>query len=142
VKTVSPALQTTLPPVPLRQRAPFGTGLSVRVAAIHFGKVTQSGPGSLVGRPTVAFTLQLTNKSDKAVSIDAVQVSTSYGAANTPGVPSDSAPSRPFAGRLGSGDSTTGVYVFAIPEKDQHDVSLTVWYKQGVPTVLLHGSAR
>lgn len=137
-----PALQTTLPAVPLRNPASFGTGLSVRVAAISHGRVTDTGPGSLTGRPTVQFTLRLTNKSSKAISISGVQVSTTYGSNATPGTPTTPSSGGPFTGTLKPGASQTGVYAFAIPVSDQHDVALTVWYAQGVPTVLLRGSAR
>lgn len=142
LSTVPAALQTTLPAVPLRNPASFGTGLSVRVAAISYGKVTDTGPGSLVGRATVQFTLRLTNKSSKATPINAVQVSTSYGSNATPGIPTSPSSGGPFSGTLKSGASQTGVYAFAIPVSDQDDVALTVWYTQGVPTVLLRGSAR
>lgn len=141
VRTIPAVGVRTLPARPLTAQVPFGTGVSVRVTRITHGTVTDTGPGALTGRPTVVFHLELANGSPKTVLVNTVQVTASYGNSDTPAVPANGT-TEPFAGSLAAGKSTSGSYAFAVPVAGRERVDLTVSYRQGVPTVLLRGSAR
>lgn len=142
VSPVVPVPLVTLPATPLTATGRFGTGVAVRVLHIAYGTVTGSGPGVLSGRPTVTFTLAITNGSPAPISIDTVQVNASYGSTATPAVAACCGDAQPFGGSLAAGRTATAAYAFAIPVPQQRDVELSVWYGQGVPTVVLTGSAR
>jgi hypothetical protein len=141
LSTVPTLPGTTEPPTPLKSTATFGGGVSVHVTNIDYGTVTGSGPGVISGQPAVTFTLQITNDSPATIKIDTVQVNVTYGPDSTPAVPSNAQSTQPFSGSLAAGKSATGTYAFSIPVPEQNDVSMTVWYNQGQPTVVLTGSA-
>jgi hypothetical protein len=134
--------ETTLPAVPLRSSAPFGNGIRARVTGLRYGTVTETGPGQLTGSPAITFRITLYNTSRAAAGVDGVSVNAYYGARKTPAVPTNLYTTRPIHGRVAAGSTATGSYAFAIPPSQRHDVTLTVWYAQGAPTVVLRGSAR
>ena len=141
LSTVPTVPVTTLPAKPLTSSARFGTGVLVRIGSITHGKVTDTGRGAIRGRPTVVFHFVLTNDSLSKVNVSDVQVNATYGASDTPAVQADNT-STPFSGSVAHGANARGVYAFAVPPSGQSRVEVTVTYQQGVPTVLLRGSAR
>lgn len=140
--TVASQAVTTLPAVPIRRPANFGTGLSVQMTSVAHGVSNAAGRGALSGRATVSLTLVLRNSSQRSIPVDTVQVTATYGATKTPAVPSYGAGTKNFTGSLSGGQSATAVYRFLIPSDAQYHVDVTVWYRPGAPAVLLRGSVR
>jgi hypothetical protein len=142
LSTVASVPLVTAPPTALHATATFGDGVTVHLTNITYDVVSGTGPGVIVGQPAVTFALQITNSSSTAISLDNVQVDVTYGTDATPGVPANQGDTKPFSGSLATSKSASGTYEFSIPTDQQKNVSLTVWYAQGKPTVLLTGSAR
>ncbi|MBE7189881.1 hypothetical protein [Jatrophihabitans endophyticus] len=140
LSTVPTSAVVTRPAVPLRSSAPFGNGVYARIVSVSHGTVKGQGPGVIAGQAEVVFSLRMTNKSSRAIRLDTVQVTATYGSAATPATASDEQ-SHPFSGRLPAGASAAGKYAFAVPRSDQGQVAVAVSYAQGVPVVVLHGSA-
>jgi hypothetical protein len=131
---------TTLAPVALRATAQFGGGVSAQVAQIADQKVSDTGPGNIVGQPAVAFTIEIRNQSKNNVSLSTVNVTATYGS-GTPASPANSASNSAFKGSVKPGGLAKGTYAFAIPTKDRDRVAVSIWYTQGKPTVVFSGKA-
>jgi hypothetical protein len=142
MSTVAAVPAPTLPAVALRSPASYGTGLKARILSIRQGKVTDTGPGALTGKAAVTFTLSLSNDSRSRVDLDTVQVTATFGAAQTPGAPANTSTTRPVTGTLKPGAATKGTYAFALPHANDRQVRVTVWYAQGKPTVAFSGNVR
>jgi hypothetical protein len=128
----------TKEPVPLDKTGDFGTGLSVGLEDIKSVKGAAKAPGEIAG-PALKITLQATNDSKKAISLDTVTVAVSYGEDRSPAVElSDGR--RPFSGKLGAGDSEKGVYIYTVPTDERDDVRVEVSYTGEAPTVAFEGS--
>lgn len=138
--TVSPTTRTTKPAAPLDRPADFGTGVVVRVDSTKAIDVTGKGPGELSG-PAVAFTLKLTNGTDKAIDLTNSVVAAYYGD-DVPANESSSSPSRHLRGSVAAHRSTTGTYVFLIPPKQRAKVHLSISYDPTKPVVSLVGDLR
>ena len=106
----------------------YPDGVSLVITKAEKGIETGHGPGVMAGREYVRFTVKLTNASAKAVNLDQVVVTTTYGASNQMAAPvyTQSAGTRDFTGVVKAGASTTALYAFAVPTKQLGSVRMVV----------------
>ncbi len=131
----------TEPAVPLTAAADFGTGVTLRILRIESVSGVARGVGEIEG-PALRLTLRMSNDSGSAVSLESVIVDATTGADRTP-APTLSGPGAElFDGEIQSGGSTTGVYVFAVPEDARDRLRVTVSYLSGAPAVAFAGGVR
>ncbi|WP_345215730.1 hypothetical protein [Georgenia halophila] len=127
-------------PVALDATGDFGTGLTVELAAIEQVQGVARAPGEIAG-PALAVTVEATNGSDEATSLDGVVVSLSYGENRTP-ASGFSKGSSPLRGILAAGSSVRGTYVIAVPEGQREDVRVEISYTGSAPTVAFAGAVK
>ncbi|MBX6388685.1 MAG: hypothetical protein IRZ08_06750 [Frankia sp.] len=129
----------TAPAVALTEPAGGSGGLRVAVTRTEAVRSVGQGPGELADQPAVAFTVEVRNESDQAISLDRVNVTVSYGPDGLPASPDDNPDAAGLAGTLAAGASATGVYVFRIPDDQRSDVSVVVSYDAAMPALVLTG---
>lgn len=108
------------------QTATYSDGLTARVVAIKQGTSTGEGPGVFVGAPQTALTLEITNGSTKAIALNQVVVSMTYGKPGRLASPVYDQASRDLTGTLAPGSKAVAVYQFSVPVKDLDHVVMTV----------------
>lgn len=130
---------STAPAAPLTETADFGTGMTLRIERIESVEGAARGPGE-IGGPALRLTLRMSNDSDATVSLESVVVDATAGPDRTP-APTLSGPgAKLFEGEVPAGGSTTGVYVFAVPEDARDQLRVVVSYSSGAPAVALTGA--
>jgi hypothetical protein len=133
-------LPPSLAPVGLADRATSEDGVTASVTSLEAIQGEGRGPGNISG-PALRVTLRIDNGTAGTLSLDGVGVELSYGADLTPASPLNDSSAVPFHGTLDQGGSTTGVYVFSVPENARDSVTITVGYRAGAPYLVFHGSA-
>lgn len=133
----------TQPPgrtVALTSSATFADGVSGRVERITEVTVKAGvGPGQTAGK-ALTVTLALHNGSGQSINLDSAVVTIAVGAARLPGDPVDGSPSKPFAGDLAAGGSTTAIYAFRVDNPGPGPITVTVSYSPVKPPITFAGS--
>lgn len=125
--------QETLAPVSRDQKAPYGTGVALRVTGTRPVSIKGQGPGEMSG-DGYAVTVKITNGTGKAVDLNQVVVAATYGPEATPAELTIRTPTKALRGSLGAGESAVGTYAFIVPTPlDQ--VQLTAGYSTDAPVV-------
>jgi hypothetical protein len=106
----------------------YPDGVTLTITKAEKGVETGHGPGVMAGREYVRFTVKLTNGSAKALNLNEVVVTTTYGASKQLAAPvyTQSAGTADFFGTIKPGASTTAKYAFAVPVKDLGRVAMVV----------------
>lgn len=106
----------------------YPDGVTLKITKAEKGVETGHGPGVMAGRQYVRFTVKLTNGSAKAINLNAVVVTTTYGASHQLAAPvyTQTAGTADFFGTLEPGASTSAKYAFAVPVKDLGRVAMVV----------------
>lgn len=106
----------------------YPDGVSLVITKAEKGVETGHGPGVMAGREYVRFTVKLTNGSAKAVNLDQVVVTTTYGATSQLAAPvyTASAGTYDFSGVVKPGASAIALYAFAVPTKQLGSVRMVV----------------
>jgi len=106
----------------------YPDGVTLVITKAEKGVETGHGPGVMAGREYVRFTLKLTNGSTKAVNLNQVVLTTSYGATKQLAAPvyTESAGTYDFSGTVKPGASATALYAFAVPTKQLNRVAMVV----------------
>jgi hypothetical protein len=106
----------------------YPDGVTLVITKAEKGIETGHGPGVMAGREYVRFTVKLTNGSAKAVNLNQVVVTTTYGISSQLAAPvyTESAGTHDFAGTIKAGASTTALYAFAVPVKQLGRVTMVV----------------
>lgn len=125
--------------MPFSSPGNFGDGVSVTVTKIVDQTSSDTGPGTIQGQPAVAFTLSFRNGSKAPISVNSVNVTATYGSADTPASPANSSSNVPLSGTVKPAGTASGVYAFAIPKSARAAVTLQLWYAQGKPVVVISG---
>lgn len=131
-------LVPTNPPVRLDETGDFGTGLTVSLTEIESVQGVARAPGEIAG-PALEVTVEATNDSAEAISLDGVIVFLSYGKDRTPATDFGQG-SEPLRDDLAPRSSVTGTYVFAVPEDQRGDVRVEISYSGEAPAVAFEGS--
>lgn len=127
------AAQTEPAPTPVAttaarvgESASVGDGVTVSIDDIAPVDVVAQTPGEMSG-PALAVTVRIAN--DGSTSLDATSTMVSLTAAQgVLGQPSTAAPYSPIVGPTDPGSTSTGVFVFMIPESERADLEVTVQY--------------
>lgn len=127
------------PAVELDKPGDFGTGLVAGITAIEATQGVARAPGEVAG-PAIKVSVEATNSSADAISLEGVVVFLSYGEDRTPAAEFRDG-SSPLAGDLAGGAGATGIYVFAVPEDQRGDIRVEVSYTGEAPTLAFEGSA-
>lgn len=112
-------------PQPFDEPIEYPDGVSLEVTEIEQGEVTDQGPG-VVGGPTTAFEVVLTNGSKKPVDLNQVVVTAVYGDPGRLAHPVYDPKSQDFAGRVAPGKVGRARYVFSIPPAQLGNVTVHV----------------
>lgn len=106
----------------------YPDGVTLVITKAVKGVETGHGPGVMAGRAYVRFTLKLTNGSTKAVNLNQVVLTTTYGATKQLAAPvyTESAGTYDFSGTVKPGASATALYAFAVPTKQLNRVAMVV----------------
>jgi hypothetical protein len=106
----------------------YPDGVTLVITKAEKGVETGHGPGVMAGRQYVRFTVKLTNGSAKAVNLDQVVVTTTYGPTKQLAAPvyTQSAGTYDFTGTVKPGASATALYAFAVPTKQLNSVAMVV----------------
>jgi hypothetical protein len=131
----------SLSPVALDQPAAVGNGITARIVSMEGIDAAAVGPGNVSG-PALRVSVELTNGTTGAVSLDGVAVDLASGPELVPASPVDDASAAPFHGSVPAGGTAQGVYVFTISPADRTDVTLSVGYEAGAPFLVFTGAAR
>jgi hypothetical protein len=124
-------------PVPLDAATDFGDGVAVRLASIEATTAEGSLPGERSG-PAVAVTVEMSNGSERSVSVGNVTVDLiDADGVSAPPVVDPERP--PLRGELAPGESRSGTYVFSLEPEDRDGVTVTVKYSGDTPMVLFVG---
>jgi hypothetical protein len=98
------------------------------------------GVGEVAG-PALRFTVKVTNKGGKPVSLNLALVNVFYGSAKTPASSLSGPGYSPLPQKLKASGSATGRYVFGIPQGKRQTLRVEFSYKANAPTVIFRGSA-
>jgi hypothetical protein len=136
-ETVPPATKPVVPPVAIDEPADFGDGVTARLTEVEDTEVEAFVPGE-VGGPGVSVTIEISNGSSTAISLDNVTVdlTDASGASATMVTTHED---RKLSGDLPPGETRAGTYVFTIAVDDRSDVALRVTYAAPKPTVVFEG---
>lgn len=125
-KKVQPGVRTKRDVQPFTTPVTYTDGLGLRIAKMTQGKVSGQGPGVFPGRTVTDFYLTLANHTKKALPLDVVVVTVTYGSPARLAHLVYNPNSVDFTGPLAAGQSAKAVYGFSIPTADLGNVTMTV----------------
>lgn len=132
----------TKKPVPIKDEAPFGDGVSARIASVVPIQSKAQGVGEISG-PAIKVTVKLENSTKEALALDQATVNVAFGKRHVPAIGIAGDPSsQPFAGTVASGSSAIGVYIFNVPLSERDEVSVSLSYAALSPIVVFSGAVR
>lgn len=109
----------------------------VRMTAV---KGLASAPGEVAG-PAVRFTIRISNRTGRSISLANTVVSAYYGPKAVPAIPLEEPGGRPFPTSVGNGKSASGSFVFGIPTAQRDQVTVSVDTSVRNPVVAFKGAA-
>ena len=115
-KAAAPTISA--PPALFTEKLRYVDGTTLQVTSIKQGKVSGQGPGVFPGQPITTFGLRLTNGAKKAVGLNQVVVTATYGSPQRVAMPVYSTSAHDFAGNAIPGASANATYAFSIPTTD------------------------
>ena len=128
-----------LPPVAPDQEAVGQDGVRVALPLIEPVQGEAVAPGEISG-PSIRVTARITNGTRQQVDLGYAVVNAYIGSERAPASTLTKPGGAPFQGVLQPGESADGVYLFLIPEAQRANVTITVDYAPGVPTIVFTGS--
>jgi hypothetical protein len=136
-ETVPTVAKPVVPPVAIDEPAAFGDGVTASLTDVEDMEVEAFLPGE-VGGPGVSITIEITNGSSAAISLDNVTVDL-IDASGASATPITTHEDRKLKGQLPAGETRAGTYVFTIAVEDRADVALHITYAAPKPTVVFEG---
>ena len=130
------------PPASFTKPVRYVDGTSLQVTAIHQGTVSGQGPGVFPGQPITTFDLRLTNGTTKAIDLNQVVVTATYGNPKRVASPVYSASAHDFGGTAAPGASVNATYGFSIPTASLGAVVMFVDFDGVHASGTFEGSAR
>lgn len=133
-----PDVLPELAPVRPEEVVKTADGLSVSVTKMEAIDGVAAAPGEISG-PAVRFTIDIANDRTEPFDLGYTVVNGYTGDDRTPARSFIRGGSAPFSGSIAPGEKTTGVYIFAVPEDQRDNATLTVDYGAGIPAVVFQG---
>ncbi|MBC7632321.1 hypothetical protein [Aeromicrobium sp.] len=118
--------------------AKFNRGTTARLVKITRVNGKAVLPGEIAG-PAIA--VQVSVYAGERVSFDQTVVNAYSGARDTPAIQLSTG-TKPLTGSLARSRTTTGTYVFAVPDKDLDDVTIEFDFALQEPVTLFTGAVR
>lgn len=131
--------QPTAPPLALSEKAKPEAGVTATVGNIEAVAGDGQGPGQISG-PAVRFTLTLANGGKAAIETGKVVVNVEGGADSTPAIALSGPGTSPFPESTGPGSSSSGTYVFLLPNDQRDKVRILFNYQVSSPIVAFQGA--
>lgn len=121
---------------------PDGVVLKVRRSSSGVEKAT--GPGAFPGRPYVAFSMSLDNRSPRTLDLNKVVVTAIYGSPGRLAQPvyKDGGGGKDLSGIVPPGGSASATYAFAVPEGQRGAVKVIVDFDNAHAAAQFSGAAR
>lgn len=113
-------------------------GMKVALTSIEAVTGEAVQPGEVSG-PAIRVRVQVTNETGREFNTSSIAVNAYTGKARVPAGALVKPGGVPFYGRLAPGESTYGVYLFAIATDQRSDVTITVDYSAAVAVVVFQG---
>jgi hypothetical protein len=139
-KTPDPSISA--PPAAFTKAVRYVDGTTLTVTSIHQGTVSGQGPGVFPGQPITTFGLRLTNGTTKAINLNQVVVTATYGNPKRVASPVYSASSHDFTGTAAPGAFVNATYAFSIPTASLGAVVMLVDFDGMHASGTFEGSAR
>lgn len=117
----------TAKPAGTTGKVSYSDGVVLRIRDVAFAKETGEGPGMFPGRAYAVLSLEISNGSKKALSLDTVVI-TVLNKSNkaVPPVYAEKASVADFAGELKPGETVKARYAFAVPKSSRSKVTVVV----------------
>lgn len=131
---------TPEPAIGLRATADFENGLTIRITAIEKVRGEARGPGEIDG-PALRLRVRAHNDGTKAVDLETVMLTLTYGRSRTPAPELHHPGGRALAGRLPSDGTRDGTYLFSVPPEQRDRIRVTASHVGGAPVRVLAGDA-
>lgn len=139
-QTVKSHKISVLPKVALTRSVDVATGVAVRIAEIRAVSAVTHVPGQVNG-PAIEVTVSITNGTAKALPLNAAEANVSDSKGD-PGIPVTTSDTRPFAGSVKPGATTTGVFVFRVPVNRRDPVTVTATCAAAGPVAQFAGPVK
>jgi hypothetical protein len=149
-KTRPVVLRNGKVPTPTYSEAPqafdkplvYDDGLKLEIVEITQGTVEEQGPGVFTGDPKTTLEIKLSNDSEKAIDLNQVVVSATYGKPARIARPTYGESARDFYGSVEPGDSADAAYVFSVPTKHLSNVTMTMDFDGTHAAATFRGAAK
>jgi hypothetical protein len=135
-----PAPPVALPPVALTKKVAPVPGVVFSISPLEAVEGIAQGPGEIAG-PALRFTLAVRNDTAKPVSLALAVVNVYAGTERAPATELRKPGGVPLPGRVASGATATGVFVFSVPDDLRDQVQVAVDFAVGAPIVVFQGTA-
>lgn len=129
---------TKAEPVPLTSPATPVRDVRVTVGTVEAVQGKADGIGE-VDAPAIRFEMTVDNRRSSALSLASAVVTVTYGDDATPADEYTSV-RKGLPQSVGAGQTATGTFAFAVPEKERGDVSISFDYQVGTPIAVFSGS--
>ncbi len=122
----------------------YPDGVRLTVGKVTSGVESGQGPGAFAGREFAVFEVRLENKTGKAIDLQQVVVTATYGAKNLVAerVYADDVDARDFGGTLAAGKTAGARYAFAVPKASLTKSRLVVDFDGVHTSAEFRGDAR
>lgn len=131
-------------PVAFDAPVAYPDGLRLTVGKVTSGVESGQGPGAFAGREFAVFEVRLENRTGKAIDLQQVVVTATYGAKNLVAerVYADDVDARDFGGTLATGKTAGARYAFAVPKASLNKARLVVDFDGIHTSAEFRGDAR
>lgn len=131
--------QPTALPLGLTEKSIPEAGVTATVGSIEAVTGDAQGPGQISG-PAIRFTLTLANGGSTAIETGKVVVNVEGGTDSSPAIQLSGPGAAPFPESTGAGKTSTGTFVFLIPNDQRDKVRILFNYQVSSPIVAFQGA--
>lgn len=131
--------QPTAPPQDFTAKATPEAGIAVSVGSIEAVKGEGQMPGQISG-PSIRFTVTLVNNGPTDILTDKVVVNVESGVDSAPAIQLSGPGASPFPENTKPGETSTGTFVFLIPNDQRDQVRIFFNYQVSSPIVAFEGA--
>lgn len=132
--------QVTQAPVALDEAAEPSRTLTIEITSIEAVSGVARFAGETAG-PALRVTVEATNAADTAFATPAAVVNLYFGDDRQPADAIGEPGGRPLPAEVPAAGTSSGVYLFSVPEGERDDILIEIELQVGEPIVLFEGSA-